>query len=487
MFELSILRKYLIPRKKQLSAALIAFLSVGVIAAVVWLVLLFLSVTEGIEKTWLKKLTSTHAPIRITPTNDYFASYYYLSDTISQGAGYTPRSFSEKLKKPGIDLFDPTVDEAPPAFWPKPEKVGGLLKDPVIIASQLLYGIKKHHPDLETAPFEMSGAVLKLQLNRTSPSGGKTHSILTQASYLTSFPEKISYVQDLITSRQEAQNGEGILLAKGFYDSGVRLGDQGWIQYQAATAGALQEQRLPVVVTGFYDPGVMPVGNKCILVADSIVHMIRSASPIEHFEKTASMGFCVWHADLTKSKEIAREIQTQFAQAGVSQYWKVSTYHDYDFSKDLMQQFQSDRYLFTLLGIIVLIVACSNIISFLIVMVQEKKQEIGILQALGASKKSIALIFGGCGATIGLLSSLIGIGAAYLTLKNIDTIVQFLSFLQGHAAFNAAFYGASLPSEMSVSALLFVATITPILSLVAGLIPAWKATRLSPSEILRSE
>ncbi len=490
MFEFSILRKYLIPRKKQLSVTLIAFLSVGVISAVVWLILLFLSVTEGIEKTWLKKLTSIHAPIRITPTSDYFSSYYYLADTISQEAGYTPRSFVEKLKKPGLDLFNAAADETPPTFWPKPERLpDGKLHDPVVIAAQLFHEIKQTHPDVEAAPFEMSGAVLRIQLHRLTPGGGQTQSFLTQASYLSSFPEKISYIQELISDKlPKAKSGEKeIVLAKGFYDSGVRLGDRGWLQYQAATAGALQEQRLPVVVAGFYDPGVLSVGNKCILVPDELVHMIRTTSPIEHFDKTAAMGFCIWHKDLSRTRELADEIQKKFDQVGISKYWTIKTYHDYEFSKDLMQQFQSDRYLFTLLGSVVLVVACSNIISFLIILVQDKKREIGILQALGASKKSIALIFGGCGATVGLLSSAIGIVAAFLTLKNLDTIVQFLSFLQGHAAFNAAFYGSSLPSEMSISALVFVAIITPLLSLIAGLIPAWKATRLSPSEILRSE
>ncbi len=480
MFELSILRKYLIPRKKQLSVTLIAFLSVGVISAVVCLVLLFLSVTEGIEKTWLKKLTSIHAPIRITPTQDYFSSYYYLADTISEEASYTPRSFAEKLRHPGVDLYNPAVDESLPKFWSTPQKEGGLLKDPVMLAAATL---KKVSTPLETAPFEMSGAVLRLQMNRS----GSTPSFLTQASYLSSYPEKISHVQNLIVEKKHFKNEQEIVLAKGFSDSGVRIGDRGWIQYQASTAGALQEQRLPVIVAGFYDPGVMSIGNKCILAPDEIVHMIRTASPIEHFDKTAAMGFCVWHADLSQTKKVADEIQQKFVDAGISKFWKITTYHDYEFSKDLMQQFQSDRYLFTFLGLIILIVACSNIISFLILLVQDKKREIGILQALGASKRSIALIFGGCGATVGLLSSLLGIGGAYLVLKNLDSIVRFLSFLQGHAAFNAAFYGNSLPSEMSVSALVFVAIITPILSLIAGLIPAWKATKLTPSEILRSE
>lgn len=472
MYELSILRKYLVPRKRQLSVTLIAFLSVGVISAVVWLVLLFLSVTEGIEKTWLKKLTSIHAPIRITPTEEYFSSYYYLADTISQEAGYTPRSFAEKLKNPK-DLFNPQIDETPPSYWAKKD----VAQDPVVMASELIKG-----EDVEFAPFEMSGAVLRLQMKR-----GDAQSFITQASYISSFHENSSFVRALLTSDLLKTSDRGVVLAKSFADQGVKLGDRGWIQYQGATAGALQEQKLPVVVRGFYDPGVMSIGNKCVLASDDIVHMIRTSSPIEHFEKTAAMGFCVWNVDLSKTKELAQQLQDKFAAAGIGKYFTITTFHEFEFSKDLMQQFQSDRHLFTLIGLIVLVVACSNIISFLILLVQDKKREIGILQALGASKRSIAFIFGGCGAVIGLFSSLIGIGAAFLTLKNLDSIVQFLSFLQGHDAFNAAFYGSSLPSEMSISALIFVAIITPALSLVAGLIPARKACQFTPSEILRSE
>jgi lipoprotein-releasing system permease protein len=62
-----------------------------------------------------------------------------------------------------------------------------------------------------------------------------------------------------------------------------------------------------------------------------------------------------------------------------------------------------------------------------------------------------------------------------------------LSFIQGHEAFNTAFFGKSLPSELSYDAVLFILITTPLLSLLAGLVPAIKACRLQPSAILRSE
>ena len=88
---------------------------------------------------------------------------------------------------------------------------------------------------------------------------------------------------------------------------------------------------------------------------------------------------------------------------------------------------------------------------------------------------------------MGTLSSVIGTVAAYFTLKHIDIVARLLSAIQGHNAFNAVFFGDSLPSQMSFDALLLVLIATPIISLVAGLVPAIKATKLSPSSILRSQ
>ena len=106
---------------------------------------------------------------------------------------------------------------------------------------------------------------------------------------------------------------------------------------------------------------------------------------------------------------------------------------------------------------------------------------------MGASKKRLAWIFTLCGGIMGCFSTLIGTAAALLTIHNIDAVVHFLSFLQGHEAFNAVFYGKSLPSELSERALMFILIATPIISLLAGLVPALKASKVHPSKILRSE
>ena len=81
----------------------------------------------------------------------------------------------------------------------------------------------------------------------------------------------------------------------------------------------------------------------------------------------------------------------------------------------------------------------------------------------------------------------LGVGLAYLTLDNLQTLVDLLSSIQGHDAFQAIYYGSSLPNAMSADALIFVSIATILMSLLAGVIPAVKASLLKPSQILRSE
>jgi len=265
----------------------------------------------------------------------------------------------------------------------------------------------------------------------------------------------------------------------------VKIGDRGYLSYSSSTVSGMQEHRLPIFVAGFYDPGILSIGSKAILVPSSITRTINASSSSFHLDKTQSNGILVWFSDLGAAAEIKAEILKALQAQGLEKYWKVTTFREYEFARDLLEQFESDKLLFTLVGVIILIVACCNIISLLILLVNDKKREIGILQAMGASRLSIAAIFGFSGAALGLLSSLLGTGAALFTLRHIDTLAKLLSAIQGHETFHAAFFGQSLPSQLSPHAFLFILLLTPFLSLLAGLVPAIKACRLRPSAILR--
>ncbi len=166
--------------------------------------------------------------------------------------------------------------------------------------------------------------------------------------------------------------------------------------------------------------------------------------------------------------------------------WTVESFRDMQFAKELLQQFASDRLLFSLLSLIIMAVASANIISFLVIMVYERRHEIGILRAMGAKAASLAVIFGGAGLILGVAGAALGTIFGLLTLTYLDQVIGFLSFLQGHPAFQASFFGGRLPNEISTSALCFVWLAVPLLATLSGVLPALRSSRLKPAEILRN-
>ncbi len=705
-FILSVAFKYLIPRWRQLSVSIISLVSVLVISLVVWLVVVFLSVTEGIEKNWIKQLVALNAPVRIVPTDAYYNSYYYQIDSVSGNSNYTTKTIGEKLTASQADPYDLTVDAEIPADFPLPDRhADGTLKD---VAKETWGAISSLHqfPHLRAQEFEVTFGNLRLSLLRDeNKTGDLTQSYLSQVSYVASFDKENPHFKKLVLSpslddlnnllktlslssavgrddlegtliysseeekaRQklvaffdnltitalkttdqgfriprslfpekgvlkgcgivrngkiskviipisvdrmaalqesfssfghsailgevrfgdgrplfvptevtqaevhkrmefllepdvtfkarflsdsltkvsslpslqfevetQVQNislsgtvryeqltiaeatpkqsdpvssalrplwihqdpsgglvvpvdqpiGDGILIAKNFRDSGVRIGDSGFLSYYNQTTSGAQEQRLPIYVAGFYDPGFMAMGNKLILVDPKVTAAMRGNMTVA--DRMLGNGIQVWVPHLEDAAKVKEELIRTLEERGLGPYWTVESFDEYDFARPVLQQLKSDKTLFTLIAVIILIVACSNIISMLILLVNDKKREIGILQSMGASSMRIATIFGTCGFFTGLLSSFIGTAVALLTLKNLQSLVDFLSFMQGHQAFQAAFYGEILPNEVSIGALSFVLISTTLISLLAGIVPAIKAACIRPTEILRSE
>lgn len=527
MFELSVACKYLTPRWRQLSVSIISMVSILVIALVVWLIVVFFSVTHGLEKSWIQKLTALTAPIRINPTDKYYKSYYHLIDTISAASDYTPKAIGEKLKSKTSDPYDPSIDEEIPAQWSLPDnEPDGSLKDIVKKAFNLAVSIP-NVPGLTIHEFQVAASNLRLNLFHPANKLGEQPQgqSLSQTIYLGTFdPSNLALHRVLLPttevdfnnityqSQSHAKNiaskliaqvtedakknkrlilpsntllGEGILLPKSYQHAGVLIGDRGYFTYYAPTTSSVQEQHLPVYVAGFYDPGIFPIGNKFVLANQDVVNLIQSSQQLG--ESTLGNGFHVRFDDLAQTDMVKTALEDVFKKEGIDKYWHVESFREFDFTKDLLQQLRSERNLWTLLATVIIIVACSNIISMLIILVNDKKLEIGILRSMGASSASIATIFGICGMVMGAAGSIIGTLAAAITLQNLQPLVDFIGRMQGYEMFNPIFYGDSLPNEISFEALLFVVITTSAISLIAGVVPAIKASLLRPSTILRSE
>jgi lipoprotein-releasing system permease protein len=145
------------------------------------------------------------------------------------------------------------------------------------------------------------------------------------------------------------------------------------------------------------------------------------------------------------------------------------------------------RVMFVILTLIVA-VAAFNIVSTLVMVVADKRADIAILRTLGAAPRSIMGIFVVQGAVIGVFGTLLGVLGGIGLALNVETIVPALERL-----FNTRFlapdvyYISELPSELHWGDVWLMSGVALVLSLLATLYPAWRASRTQPAEALRYE
>lgn len=137
---------------------------------------------------------------------------------------------------------------------------------------------------------------------------------------------------------------------------------------------------------------------------------------------------------------------------------------------------------------LIVAVAAFNIVSALVMAVQDKRADIAILRTLGASPRSVMTIFVIQGALMGFIGLGIGVVFGVSLALNIDTVVPFIERLFHFQILSREVYQiSSLPSELLWSDLINVIVIAFILTLVATLYPSWRASRINPAEALRYE
>ena len=149
---------------------------------------------------------------------------------------------------------------------------------------------------------------------------------------------------------------------------------------------------------------------------------------------------------------------------------------------------QVERVVMFLILTLIIVVAVFNVISSQIMLVNDKGKGIAILRTMGATRGMILRIFFMTGASVGIIGTIVGSVLGIAFARNIETLRQFLQGATGTDLFDSTVYYLSrLPAEVDPIEAGTVVVMALTLSFIASILPARRAARLDPVEVLRYE
>jgi lipoprotein-releasing system permease protein len=347
-------------------------------------------------------------------------------------------------------------------------------------AARTLSEIKTHPQVIGAAPFiaaqalvargeDMKGAIIRgidpaLEPQVTDLTANQTASKKESSEYT---------LQNL----QQLKSGEfgivlGLELARNL---GVRNGEKVTVIApggQVTPAGVVPRLKQFTVV-GVFDSGHYEY--------DATLAMVHVDDAAKVFRLEGPTGVRVKLKDLHEARTVGSELAIKLTGGELVRDWTRQ-------NRTWFAAVQLEKRMMFIILTLIVAVAAFNLISTLVMTVQDKRADIAILRTLGASPLSIMKIFVVQGALVGVIGTFVGLSLGLIVAFNIDVIVPFLE-----GVFRASFLPrdvyliSQMPSDPQWADIMPVAVISLILAFAATLYPSWRASRVNPAEALRYE
>ena len=255
----------------------------------------------------------------------------------------------------------------------------------------------------------------------------------------------------------------------------VRLGDPVLMlapQGSVTPAGFTPRMRQFTVV------GVFEAGH---YEYDSSLAFVNVDDAARLFRETGTGGVRLRIKDMQEAPQVASELASLLPAGIVASDWSRN-------NRTWFAAVQTEKRMMFLILTLIVAVAAFNLLSSLVMAVNDKQSDIAIMRTLGASPGEVARVFVVQRALIGVIGTILGVAGGMLVAFNIDVIVPFIERLLGMQFLPKDIYLITeLPSDPRMADIVSIGVTSLVLSFLATLYPSWRASRLQPAEVLRHD
>ncbi|ULR29628.1 lipoprotein-releasing ABC transporter permease subunit LolE [Dickeya fangzhongdai] len=283
------------------------------------------------------------------------------------------------------------------------------------------------------------------------------------------------FVQDNAWSRFHA-GAQQVIIGKGVADTlGVKNGD--WVTVMIPNSDPqmklLQPKRIRLQVAG-----ILQLSGQL----DHSLALVPLADAQQYLELGDGItGIAIKAQDVFAAQKLVRDAGEAINVYVYIRSW-IGTYGY------MYRDIQMVRTIMYLAMVLVIGVACFNIVSTLVMAVKDKSGDIAVLRTLGAGDGLIRAIFVWYGLLAGLLGSVVGTVLGIVVTLQLTPIIRGLEALTGHRFLSGDIYFIDfLPSELHMMDVIIVLATSLVLSLIASWYPARRASRIDPARILSGQ
>ncbi len=270
--------------------------------------------------------------------------------------------------------------------------------------------------------------------------------------------------------------GWGIVLGRELAMSlGVEVGDSVIVvapEFRATPLGAIPRTRRFNVV-GIFEAGFQEYDSGlAVMQMDDAERLYQLDGPTGVRLKLDDM-FVAW--------EVAQNLTDKLGHLYRVQDWRQG-------HANFFRAIAMEKMVMSIILSLIMAVAVFNLVSALVMLVNDKQADIAILRTLGISPASIMGVFMVQGMLVGVFGILLGVLGGVALSLNLAALAKWVEHLLGVEFLSAdIYYISEVPSDLHWNDVGWIALVALIFCLLATLYPAWRAARTHPAEALRYE